>query len=349
MDTQKIPIKKILCRILCFLLITVFLLVILIFGAMFVICKGPSETAAGIFVRSVRETSAIYFLADIFFSEEELAEFDKKADVAFEDTDTSKIIIQTSDKNKTDEPAADPWGHIDADGDGLLYEEIHGSTYTGYMLTVLDPSRVVLGCNPNSGKGYTVQEYVEMNDAVAGINGGGFADENGQGDGSQPDTAYVHNGEVYFEGLGVGRGFIGIDKDGILHVGIDSIEAVRKNNIMEGTGFGPVLVVNGTIVDEEVLQSGLNPRTAIGQRSDGAILLLVVDGRQPNSLGASYTDLAEIMYRFGAVNACNLDGGSSTLMWYNGEYVNNCASVIGIRTIPTSFVVLKKEAEHDAS
>ena len=95
-------------------------------------------------------------------------------------------------------------------------------------------------------------------------------------------------------------------------------------------------------MDPDKLASGLNPRTAIGQRSDGAILLLVIDGRQPNSLGATYLDEAEIMLRFGAVNACNLDGGSSSLLWFRGEYINNNASVIGIRPIPTSFVVLEE-------
>ena len=70
--------------------------------------------------------------------------------------------------------------------------------------------------------------------------------------------------------------------------------------------------------------------------------MLVIDGRQVTSLGATYMDLAEIMLSFGAVNACNLDGGSSSMMWYGDGYVNNCASVIGIRPIPTSFLVLKE-------
>lgn len=344
---HKHPFRRFLLRLLCFLLVTLLLAVILVYAAMYIICKGPSDTAAGIFVRSVRETSAIGFLADLFFTEEEIAAMETSSSAVIPETDTSLISIKTDAAESAEGPFTDDWGHTDSDGDGLIYELVHGPTYTGYMLIVLDPSRVVLGCSPDSGKGYTVQDYVEMNDAVAGINGGGFADENGQGDGSMPDTAYVHNGQIYFSSLGVGSGFIGIDENYILHVGLSSMADVEQKRIIEGTGFGPVLVVNGEMSDEDTLSSGLNPRTAIGQRSDGAILLLVVDGRQPNSLGASYTDLAEIMVRYGAVNACNLDGGSSTLMWYNGQYVNNCASVIGIRTIPTSFVVLKKGADDD--
>ena len=94
------------------------------------------------------------------------------------------------------------------------------------------------------------------------------------------------------------------------------------------------------MMSEESLQSGLNPRTAIGQRSDGAILMMVVDGRRATSLGASFKDEAEKMLDFGAVNATNLDGGSSSLMGMNGEYLNNKATVIGIRDIPTAYLVM---------
>ena len=53
------------------------------------------------------------------------------------------------------------------------------------------------------------------------------------------------------------------------------------------------------------------------------------------------------MLDFGAMNACNLDGGSSSMMWYDGKYINNTASVIGIRPIPTSFLVLKEGTQND--
>ena len=117
---------------------------------------------------------------------------------------------------------------------------------------------------------------------------------------------------------------------------------VKAKDIQYGVCFGPVLVANGEACD--VGTSGVNPRTAIGQRSDGAILMLVIDGRQAISLGATYQDMVDIFLEYGAVNACNLDGGSSSLMWYDGDYINNCASVIGIRPVPTTFLVLKEGA-----
>ena len=84
---------------------------------------------------------------------------------------------------------------------------------------------------------------------------------------------------------------------------------------------------------------GINPRTAIGQRADGAILLLVVDGRQATSLGASFSDLQDIMLQYGAVNASAMDGGTSTQMYYNGEVINKPYSPTGPRTLPTAFLI----------
>ena len=331
-------------RLLALVLVTALVLCAVLLGAIYITVRGGSDAARERFVLSVKETSAIGFLADLFLSPEEVDAIVNRpvVDVQVE-TDTSLVEISQPEP-QPDGPQADAWGYVDEDGDGLILVPIKGGSYTGYMLIVLDPSRVVLGCEPNSigGKGYTVQQYVEMADAVAGINGGGFVDPGGNGDGSMPDTLIVHEGVIYCGGSGVGTGFVGIDDKYILHVGFRSSADVEARNIQEGCGYGPVLVVNGQMMPEENLTSGLNPRTAIGQRSDGAILLLVIEGRQPSRLGASYQDEAELMLRFGAVNACNLDGGSSTMMWYNGEYINNSASVIGIRPLPTSWIVLKE-------
>ena len=339
---------KYLLRALGIVLLTAVLLVVFLYFAMFMICKGPSETARNLFVLSVRETSAVGFLADMFLSEEEIASIEARPAEDLQGTDTS-LIEMNSNTQKSDTPVADQWGYIDEDNDGIIIVPVAGESFVGKMMIVLDPSRVVLGCVPETigGRGYTVEEFALMNDAVAAINGGGFADPNGQGNGSMPNTAVVVDGQIHCEEIGVGDGFVGIDSNNILHVGFTSTRQLKEWDIQQGTGYGPVLVSNGEALDPDSLVSGLNPRTAIGQRSDGAMLLLVIEGRQATSLGATYQDEADVMLEFGAVNACNLDGGSSSLMWYEGEYINNSASVIGIRDIPTSFVVLKEGASRN--
>lgn len=326
---------------------TVLLLAVALYGVMYVLAKGPSHAARDIFVMSVRETSAIGFLADLFFTEEEIAQIEASKEIEeYDQTDISLINIQKPQKKtevswEATGPVADEWGLVDEDGDGIIIEEVHGEGYSGYMMVVLDPSRVIMGSVPSSygRRGYTVASMVAEFDAVAGINAGGFEDHEGRGDGSVPNTMVVYEGEIYYDYKGIQDGFVGIDDHHILHVGKLTPEDVKDRNIRYGVSFGPVLISNG---EAATLTSGINPRTAIGQRSDGAILMLVIDGRQVISLGATYQDLIEIFQEYGAVNACNLDGGSSSLMWYGGDYINNCASVIGIRPVPTAFLVMQE-------
>ncbi len=115
-------------------------------------------------------------------------------------------------------------------------------------------------------------------------------------------------------------------------------QAVDKE-FRDAVTFGPALVVNGEAVSTVGTGGGLNPRTAIGQRADGAVLLLVIEGRQTASLGATFLDLIEIMLDFDAVNAANLDGGMSSSMAYEGEEILNNCSIKGPRDMPTAFVV----------
>ncbi|MBO5952976.1 MAG: phosphodiester glycosidase family protein [Oscillospiraceae bacterium] len=335
------------------LLETVLLLAVALYGVMYVLAKGPSPTARDLFVHSVRETSAVGFLANLFFTEDEIRQITAAGSVPeYEEMDTSLIEIPKpgDSENPSGGPTADAWGLIDEDGDGIIVEPVKGEGYSGYMMVVLDPSRVIMGSDPSSygKKGYTVAQMVQRFDAVAGINAGGFYDPNGSGNGSIPDTMVVHDGTIYYPELGTGSGFAGFDSNHILHVGRFTPGQIQQRDIQYGVCFGPVLIVNGVARDPATLGSGVNPRTAIGQRSDGAVLLLVIDGRQVTSLGATYTDLVEVFLSYGAVNACNLDGGSSSMMWYQGGYINNCASVTGVRPVPTSFLVLKQEVgSHD--
>ena len=335
---------RILVRSLMILLETVVLLLVTVYGVMFVLAKGPSVTARELFVRSVRETSAVGFLADIYLTEEEIAQIENVQEIEeFQETDTSLVTITKPTEN-ADGPVADEWGFIDEDGDGIILDEVKGEGFSGYMMIVLDPSRVIMGSVPSSygGRGYTVEQMVAHFDAVAGINAGGFLDPNGEGNGSIPDSLTVFEGEVYYANMGVRQGFVGLDSNHILHVGKPTVDEIKAWDIQYGASFGPVLITNGEVALPESNVGGLNPRTAIGQRSDGAILLLVIDGRQVISIGATLRDLVDIFLEYGAINACNLDGGSSTMMWFGDGYVNNCASVIGIRPVPTSFVVLKE-------
>ena len=135
----------------------------------------------------------------------------------------------------------------------------------------------------------------------------------------------------------------GITFDNKLIVGNMTAAQAQEKNIRDcvsiSNSIGPFLVINGEAQDVSGLGGGINPRTAVGQTADGSILLLAVDGRQANSLGASFSDLQDIMLQYGAVNASTMDGGTSTQMYYDGEVINTPYSPTGPRSCPTAFLI----------
>ena len=141
-----------------------------------------------------------------------------------------------------------------------------------------------------------------------------------------------------------------IPKDGFVIVGpqksLDTIANARKfkldikinpewkdvNHIIIG---GPYLVKNGDIYVDMTAQKlasigGRNPRTAIGYTKDNSLIMLTADGREGASIGLTLVELANLMKELGCVNAMNLDGGGSTVMYVKGKIVNKPAVQGGI-------------------
>lgn len=221
---------------------------------------------------------------------------------------------------------------------------IHGSTYEGYMMLVHNPSDISVAVNPYLGSGAaapSLDEYVSMYHALAGINGGGFQDDGGHGNGSIPQGVVIHEGKLVYGNANTYLGMVGITKDGKLFCANATGNECLEWGVQEAVTFGPVFINNYQVVFKEGTDNlgMLNPRTAIGQRSDGTFMLLVIDGRGPTSFGALYEDVIKIFQENDAVNAANLDGGNSSAMIYDGNYVNTPVSMYGSRNLPTVFLV----------
>ena len=159
------------------------------------------------------------------------------------------------------------------------------------------------------------------------------------GDGSSPQGIVIHDSKIVFGSPSDYECLIGFNTAHHLIVGNMTGQDALDWGITDAVTFGPVLVYDGHACAITGTGGGLNPRTIIGQRSDGAVLLLVIDGRQTSSLGASYEDCIDIMLENNAVVAANLDGGSSSVMYYNGKIINNVVSMNGERLVPTAWVV----------
>ncbi len=332
MSKQK-RITKMIKRVLAVSGITLLAVVVAFFGAVTVVCRGPSAQARGLFVTTVMETSAAKFLAKMYFSEQEIADIRQQNAVIDADLSTDDTVLEpvTPDPETPD----------------LVIEDVVGGTFKGKMMIVKDPKRLFVGTlEAYDGRdGITLDAFVQQSGAVAGINAGGFEDEKGFGNGGTPIGYVIHDGVLAFGSNGSYGCVVGFDGNGKLIVGNMTAGAALQKGVREAVTFGPALVVNGEPAPVAGTGGGLNPRTAIGQRADGAVLLLVIDGRQSHSLGASYKDCRDVMMSYGAVNAANLDGGSSTLMIHEGKHVNFCASLYGSRDLPTAFLVRKAVAQ----
>ena len=328
-------------RFLAFLGVTLLCLAVILLGIIWVLERGPSPTVTGMFTRSVRETSAIRWISNIFLTDSELEQYKS---VSTENQSTESIntsLIHIAE------------GSFDTGSrESVQLIDIAEGTCKGKLLIVSDPKQVILGISDEFVKrpGLLLTDMVAKYDGIAGINAGGFNDENGRGNGSTPQGLVISNGEIVWGDQYASYHLVGLDRDGILHVGAMNGKTAIDQGIcwavsfVTHDGLASSLIINGE-VQWHNLGGGVNPRTAIGQRQDGALLLLVLDGRSINTLGATMEDVVNIMLEYGAVNAGNLDGGSSSVMVYGDEIINHCASVTGPRRIPTGFIVLKEGAD----
>ena len=194
--------------------------------------------------------------------------------------------------------------------------EIDEKKFDGYLVAVYDASRVKTVVTENLGKsGQYLTTMAKDNDALIAINGGGFNDPNFNSTGGQPLGITVTDGEYVttakYSGSG---GIIGFTEDDKLVLGKMSLSEAKEQGIRDAVTFGPFLIVNGKA--SEVLGNGgwgTAPRTAIAQRKDGIVLFLVLNGRTVSKPGADMDDLIEVLERYGAYNAANLDGGTSSV------------------------------------
>ena len=232
--------------------------------------------------------------------------------------------------------------------ENIVILEIKKSNFTGKLVLVDDPSRVFLGVTDYKGsRGEFICDYLEKENAVVGVNASGFNDIGGVSLGGEVTGQCVSNGE-YWGTYSSQYTLVGFDENNRLVVG--GIEDWKEYNIRDGFQYKPTLILDGKKVVEDSAGWGLQPRTVIGQCKNGVVLMLVVDGRQVGySIGATMEDCADILLQYGAVTAGACDGGSSSVIGYDGEVINKpCARDMPTgRYLPNAWLVAKKDTTKD--
>lgn len=220
--------------------------------------------------------------------------------------------------------------------------------FKGYLTVIYDPSDVTLAVSTKLGKmGQSVNTLVKNNNGFVGINDGGFEDLDGWGNGSIPYGAIIKDGQLIWNHPGGSGELIGFTKDHKMYLTSKSPEEAIKDGMVDAVEFGPNLIVNGKIAKIHGDGGwGTAPRTVIAQRKDGIVLFLIIEGRLPGySIGATMNDVIEILLRYKAYNAANLDGGASSTMSVNGKLYNkpSAGGEYGGRTVSNAWIVTNKQ------
>lgn len=302
---------------------------------------APSANNFRYLIADTLITTQHRYMAKYIIGEDELknrvAEYNQRFDNMGDEVDTHTIATPAPEADAdTEAPAEKPLVEI---------EKVSGTGYAGYIMIVNDPTKVRLGIPSKVGSGEKVSSMVARTGAIAGVNGGGFADPNWKGNGFKPIGLVISQGKLFYNGLGgkTSTQIVGLDKQGKMIAGNYSLEELSKIGVQEAVSFQPRIIVNGKGLIKNAAEGwGIAPRTAMGQRADGALLFVVIDGRQPGySIGANLYDVQQIMLKHGAVIAANLDGGSSTVLVKDNEIVNKPSSQYGERYLPTAFLVFE--------
>lgn len=313
---------------------------------------GPFTWVRNTLITTAMTTMSHQYLAQWFFTDQYIEEVLANNYMVEIDEDTNADLIEITDIDSKDKYKSkyekDLFEGVD---ENTIYKKIKvkGTGYDGYVIAVYKPEKVKIAVSSKLGtEGQTLTTIAKNNKALITMNGGGFFDPTWSGNGAMPHGTVIKDGKIIwdFDDAQVGGGFIGFDKDNKLILGRMTKEKAIAKGMRDGVEFGPFLIVNGKASFVKGDGGwGIAPRSAIGQRADGIVLFVVINGRNYKTgiLGIDMVGLTELMQNYGAVNAANLDGGTSSALLEGTELINNPISSVGkqkvLRRIPTAWIV----------
>ena len=307
-------------------LVKCFILIDLLIIACFVFVYGPNDYAKVYWITTSMTTNNHRFLANIFYSEDTIKQVmeENTMEELDEETDISDIVIG-SEEEITSYTSIYERQILERDKDDLYkLIEFKYKGFNCYLVAIYDPKRIEAAYNNPLSSGQILTDISKKNNALVAINGGGYSWAT-----SKPQGLIVHDGKIVYSQSTASYVTAAFNEDGILIVGKLSASDVAKKNIKEALSFGPVFVANGKYVTFKGNGGGgENPRTVIAQRKDGIAFFLVINGYGQGLSwkgrgGVYYTDILTILQRYGAYNAVNMDGGSSTTLVIDNKLINS--------------------------
>ncbi len=316
----------------------------------FFLAYGPFSFFRDYLVTTAMTTMNHRYFAYVLYSEDMVEKVLANNTIIESDspTDTSKINTKpVADTGTYESIYEEQVLKRDNKNDVYKFVNISGSTWKGYMVVVYDASKLKLIFSKKfGGSGEYLSTMAKSNNALVAMNASGVFTKYG----NRNTGTTILDGKVKYVGKSInkGGGLIGFTKDNVLMLTKKTASEAIKDGMDRAVEFGPFLIING---EESEFKGnggwGIANRSAIGQRQDGIVLLLCIDGRSKDSLGISMTELKDIFVRYKAYNAANLDGGGSSAMYVNGKLVNTPVGYgySGERYLPNAWMILSETNE----
>ncbi len=328
----------------------ILILDLLVVGCFYVVYLTDFKT---FWITTAMTTMSHKYLAYTFYSQETIDEVLSKNYIEqnLEDVDLSQIVLTDPSKRTTFSSTYEEDLFTKEPGNDIYkIINIEEKNFKGYLTVIYDPANVELATPKKLGiQGESVNKLTTNNNGIIGINGGGFEDLDGWGNGSTPYGSIIEDGELIWTHPGGSGQLIGFTTDNKMLLTSKTPEEAIAMGMEDAVEFGPNLIVNGKVSQIHGDGGwGTAPRTVIAQRKDGIVLFLVIDGRLPgHSIGATMNDVIEVLLRYGAYNAANLDGGASTTMSYNGKLYNkpSAGAEYGGRTVSNAWIIENPKGE----
>jgi exopolysaccharide biosynthesis protein len=256
-------------------------------------------------------------------------------------------VVQSDIKKKDQVLAKD----VSAESEKVTVDTIETPNFTAKVMTIPDPKTVHVVATKFTTKGQPLSDLIKESNGVAGINAGGFYDPSGNGSGGQMVGTVISNGNVLsVPGNRNVPALVGAFlKDGQFITGNYSVNQLEGLGVRDAVSFGPQLIVNGVNRITPAIDGawGWAPRTALGQKADGTVIMIITDGRfywNKTHRGASMSDMAKLFEKYNVVTAIAMDGGGSTTMIKDGQLQLQPATNtdVGMRYLPNAWVVIPK-------
>ena len=313
---------------------TIFTIILdIIVAICFFMFYGPIESFRNNLISTALSTKTHGYLAYVFYSDDTVAKVSQmNSYIPFsEAVNTDDVVIDTRPKASYDNEYDEQVLTRDPGNNDYKLINVKVGSYDAHLVAIYDPTKVHLITSKSFNTGSGAETVLNMCKRLGGsvcINGGGFADPDGWGS-DIPMGYLIKDGKIIWSDSDKEANLIGFTKEGKLLLINATGESAIKQGMREALEFGPFLMVNGKRLQFASAAGGYSraARVAIAQRKDGVVLFLVTEGVHSN--GPSLTEVIDVLEKYGAYNAANLDGGTSTQLVINNKLINTPLNVYG--------------------